>query len=100
MDGTPFYREEGSGALPLKSLKTREGLNVGMIFVRDPSVLALDGIPLNREEDPVAFPPKKSSNGVGRGLSNMGIIYQKGFGVYWDLPINDSGALLMNMIKI
>lgn len=30
----------------------------------------------------------------------MGIIYQKGFGVNWDLPIKDSGALLLNIIKI
>lgn len=33
---------------------------MGMILVRDPSVLELDGIPLNREEDPVVLPRKKS----------------------------------------
>lgn len=73
---------------------------MGMIFVRDPSVLALDGVPLYREEDPVDLPLKKSLNGVGRGLSNMGIIYKKGFGVYWDLSSKDSGALPLNIIKI
>lgn len=30
----------------------------------------------------------------------MVIIYKKGFGVYWDLPIKDSGVFLLSILKI
>lgn len=30
----------------------------------------------------------------------MGIVYKKGFGVYCDLPIKDSGAFSLKILKI